>query len=107
MCNIDEYQLRFNRDRGTPLICDNKIVGVLSVIIPPNIINQTIYCARTLQTYAYYTEIALYEKWIHSVIAVNAPQHSIDGKPIPLIPISPPYQSMIHLIFHFKDCFAN
>lgn len=96
MCQIDESQLKLNRDRGTPLICDNKIVGILSVIIPSNVTNSTDYCIRTLKTVAYYVNIALFEKWIHSIIAVNSPLHASDGKPIPLIPLSPPYQSKQH-----------
>lgn len=92
MCQIDESQLKLNRDRGTPLICNNKLVGVLSVIIPSIVTNSTLYCSKTLQTYAYYTNVPLFDKWIHSVIAVNAPPHAVDGKPIPLIPVSPPYK---------------
>lgn len=98
MCQIDESQLKLNRDRGTPLICDNKIVGILSIIIPSNLTSSTDYCLRTLKTFAYYINVALYEKWIHSVIAISSPPHASDGKPIPLIPLSPPYQSMPHLI---------
>lgn len=93
MCKIPFNQLSLNRDRGTPLICENKLVGILSIIIPSNVTNSIDSCVRTLRTYAYYIEVGLYEKWIHSVMAVNSPTHASDGKPISLIPSSPPYQS--------------
>lgn len=93
MCQVPESQLRLNRDRGTPLLCENKLVGILSVIIPPIITNSTNTCRRTLRTHAFYLKVSLYEKWIHSVIAVNSPTYASDGKPIPLVPLVPPYQS--------------
>lgn len=93
MCQVPESQLRFNRDRGTPLICDNRIVGILSIIIPTNITNSTDICGKSLQAYAYYINVALYETWTHSVIAINSPAYTNDGKPISHKPISPPFQS--------------
>lgn len=93
MCQIPENQLRVSRDRGTPLICNNKLAGLLSIIIPANTTNSADFCFKTLQTRAFYTNVALFEKWIHSVIAVNCPAYMADGNPIPIIPISPPYQS--------------
>lgn len=96
MCQLPENQLRLNRDRGTPLICDNKLAGLLSLIIPAaNIINTTDDCSRTLLTRAYYTNIAIFEKWIHNIIGVNSPAHTANGNPIPIIPNSPPYQSKL------------
>lgn len=89
---ISEDQLRLNRDRGTPLICDNRLAGLLSIIIPSSITNST-ECSRTLQTMAYYTNVVLYEKWLHNVIGVNSPPYTANGTPIPIIPNSPPYQS--------------
>lgn len=93
MCSIPESQLRLSRDRGLGLICDNKLAGLLSIIIPTSITNSTDMCARTLKTYSYYTNVALYEKWIHNVIGVNTPPHTANGKPISIIPNSSPYQS--------------
>ncbi|XP_055302820.1 trypsin-like isoform X2 [Sitodiplosis mosellana] len=93
MCQIPADQLRLSRDRGTPLICDNKLAGLLSIIIPANTTNSTDNCARTLKTNAAYVNVALYEKWIHSIIGINSPEHTADGKPINLIPASPPYQN--------------
>lgn len=93
MCQIPENQLRLSRDRGTPLICDNKLAGLLSIIIPANTTNSTDICSRTLKTNAYYTKVSLFEKWIHSIIAINSPDHTMDGRPINLIPSSPPYES--------------
>lgn len=95
MCQLPETQLKFSRDRGTPLICDNaKLVGILSVIIPANMTSSINVCTRTLRTNAFYTKISTYEKWIHSIIAVNSPTYSANGKPVPLVPLSPPFQSI-------------
>lgn len=93
MCQVPETQLKFNRDRGTPLICENsKLVGILSVIIPANMTNSINVCIRTLRTNAYYSKVSRYEKWIHSIIAVNSPTYTANGKPFPLVPLSPPFQ---------------
>ncbi|XP_031619012.1 chymotrypsin-like protease CTRL-1 [Contarinia nasturtii] len=92
MCQVPESQLSLNRDRGTPLICDNTLAGLMSAIIPTNITNSTDTCTKTLRTYAYYTRVARFEKWIRSMMN-NSPEHMPDGKPIPIIPISPPYQN--------------
>lgn len=96
MCQVPETQLKYNRDRGTPLLCDTppKVVGILSVIIPANMTNSTNICTRTLRTYAFYSKVSLYENWIHSVMAVNSPTYTDHGKPIPLVPLSPPFQSI-------------
>lgn len=98
MCQVPESQLKLNRDRGTPLLCENKLVGILSIIIPANSTNSTSLCTRTLQTHALYTKVSLYEKWIHSVMAVNLPTYAANGKPIPLVPLSPPYQSITTIL---------
>lgn len=103
MCQIDESQLRLNRDRGTALICDNQLAGLLSVIIPSNITNST-NCPETKQAPAYYTKVGIYEKWIHSIIAINSPEHTVDGKPIPIIPVSPPYYSKPIFILFSCNC---
>ena len=106
MCQINGDQLKLSRDRGTPLICDNKLAGLLSIIIPANNTNST-DCRKTLKTNAAYINMALYAKWIHNVIGVNSPEHTADGKPINLIPAAPPYQSKffltsIQVYFHNK-----
>lgn len=94
MCQVPESQLKLNRDRGTPLLCENKLVGLLSVIIPANLTNSTNLCTRTLQTNAFYSKVSLYEKWIHSVMGTYLPTYTPNGKPIPLVPLSSPYQSI-------------
>lgn len=101
MCQVPETQLKFSRDRGTPLLCDNppKLVGILSVIIPANMTNSTNFCTRTLQTYAIYSKVSLYEKWIYSVIATNTPSYTANGKPFPLVPLTPPFQSIFFNFF--------
>lgn len=106
MCSIPESQLRLSRDRGLGLICDNKLAGLLSIIIPTSITNSTDMCARTLKTYSYYTNVALYEKWIHNVIGVNTPPHTANGKPISIIPNSSPYQSTFCYCCDF-DFYSN
>lgn len=94
MCQVPENQLKLSRDRGTALICENKLVGILSVIIPPHLTNSTNVCTRSLRTHALYTKVSLYDKWIHSVMAVNSPTYYANGKPIPLVPVVPAYQSI-------------
>lgn len=96
MCQVPETQLKLNRDRGTPLVCDSppKVVGVLSIIIPNKPTNSISLCTRTLRTHASYTKVAYFEKWIHSVIAVNTPTYSANGKPVPLVPLAPPFQGV-------------
>lgn len=86
-------------DRGTPLICNNKIVGLLSVIIPPgNSTNTTMQtCDSSLKTMAYYTRVSPYNQWIHSKIGVYLPSPS-DGKPVSIVPDSPPFQGNVSLI---------
>lgn len=108
MCQLPETQLKYSRDRGTPLICDNaKLVGILSVIIPANITDSINVCTRTLRTNAFYTKISTYGKWIHSIIAVNSPTYSANGKPVPLVPLSPPFQSIAFRVFVYKLNFGN
>lgn len=98
MCKVTENQLKINNDRGTPLVCNDKLVGLLSVIIPPNSKNTTdptqSACDDNLKTSAYYVRVAQYNGWIHSVIGVNLPA-TIDGQPQPVIPSSPPFHGTI------------
>lgn len=99
MCQVPENQLRLNRDRGTALICDDKLIGILSVIIPANYSNSTNdFCSNTLQTNAYYTIVPLYLNWIHGIIGTKTPSQSYDGKPIPILPAAPSYQSSTFII---------
>lgn len=95
MCQVTENQLKISNDRGTPLVCNDKLVGLLSVIIPPkNTTNATqSVCDNNLTTPAYYTRVAQYNAWIHSVIGVNLPA-TVDGQPQPVIPTSPPFHGM-------------
>lgn len=90
---VSENQLKVSNDRGTPLICNNKLVGLLSMIIPPgNSTNSTAdACHASLKTMAYYTRVSFYTQWLHSIIGVNLPASS-DGKPAPIVPDSPPFQ---------------
>lgn len=100
---MSENQLRLSNDRGTPLICNNKLAGLLSVIIPvgnsTNSTNQS--CSTTLDTMAYYTKIAPYTKWIHSIIGVNLPEIS-NGQPAAIVPDAPPFQGNSYFIAFFS-----
>lgn len=94
MCKVTENQLKFNSDQGTPLVCSNKCVGLLSVIIPPgNGTNSTDICTTKLNTKAYYTRVSLYVDWIHSVIGNSLPP-STDGKPNSVVPNAPPFHDV-------------
>lgn len=93
MCQVSSEQLRQSNDRGTPLVCNDKLVGMLSTIIPPrNGTNTTEVCAKNLQTMAYYTPVNNYVNWIHSMIGSHLPT-STDGKPNPIVPASPPFHA--------------
>lgn len=96
MCKVTENQLIISNDRGTPLVCNDKLVGLLSVIVPPkNTTNSTqSVCDDNLKTSAYYLRVAKYNNWIHSVIGVNLPT-TIGGQPQPVIPSSPPFHGTI------------
>lgn len=92
MCNVTDNQLKINNDRGTPLVCNNKLVGLLSFIFPLK--NETdstqSVCDKNLRTTANYLRVANYNTWIYSVIGNNLPA-TIDGEPQSIIPSSPPY----------------
>lgn len=95
MCTVPENQLRLSRDRGTPLICDNRLAGSLSVILPSNnqyVMNASDSCANTLLTNAYYTKMSVYVNWIHNIMSRYAPQQTLNGQPISLVPTAPPYE---------------
>lgn len=91
MCKVTENQLKFNQDRGTPLVCNNKVVGLLSVIIPPgNGTNSTNGCDSSLQTMAYYTRVGAFVDWVYATIGNSLPP-SNNGQPNPLVPVAPPF----------------
>lgn len=96
MCHVQQNQLRLNRDRGTPLICDNRLVGILSVILPSdpvkNAANTSDSCINTLLTNAYYTKVSSYINWIHTVMSRYAPQQTFNGQPVSMIPSTPLYE---------------
>jgi len=94
MCSVPENQLKSSNDRGAPLICNYRLVGLLSAIKPRGNDTETTSaaCAESLNTVAYYTSVTTHVKWIHSIIGINLPA-SADGKPAPIVPDSPPYQA--------------
>lgn len=96
ICNFTENQLKISNDRGTPLVCDDKLVGLLSVIVPPkNTTNSSqSVCDNNMPILAYYSRVSYYNRWIHSVIAANLPA-TIDGQPQHVIPNTPPFHGII------------
>lgn len=95
LCELTSTQLRFNYDRGAALICDDKLAGILSVVIPANHSNaSTIHCNATAQTNTYFTNTALYLDWIQSVILSKDSAEMLQGMPIQ--PNVPAYQSKEH-----------
>lgn len=93
MCQVREDQLRLSRDRGMPLICGNRLAGVLSVILPSvqNGTNSSSSCETTLLTNAYYTKVNVYVNWIHTIMTRYAPQQTSSGQPVQLVPNVPAY----------------
>lgn len=93
MCQVREDQLRLSRDRGMPLVCGNRLAGVLSVILPSvqNGTNSSSSCETTLLTHAYYTKVNVYVNWIHNIMSRYAPQQTIGGQPVQLVPNVPAY----------------
>lgn len=88
---MSENQLKISNDRGTPLICNNKLVGCLSEIILPSNSTTNNTCTESLKTNAYFTKVAPYNDWIHSTIANYLPV-STGGVAVPIKPDSPPFQ---------------
>lgn len=106
LCQSTGRRLTFSYDRGAALICDNKLVGILSIVLPANRSNSSeIYCNATSQTNAYFTNTALYLDWIRSVIVSETSTQTIEGVPVSVNPSVPAYQSRFHsqIIFdHFR-----
>lgn len=98
LCELNERQLRFNYDRGAALLCDDKLAGILSIVIPADHSNASaIHCNATSQSNVYFTKIALHSDWIQSVILSNDTAELLQGMPIK--PNAPAYQSK-----HFTFC---
>lgn len=75
MCTKQTAELTANEDRGTPLVCNNVLSGLLSVIIPPSNStgNATANCFNTRKTFATYTKVSQYERWVNEIIFNNQP----------------------------------
>lgn len=75
MCTKQSDDLLSNEDRGTPLVCNNVLSGVLSVIIPPSNSsgNATATCFITRKTFATYTKLSQFERWVNEIIFNNQP----------------------------------
>lgn len=56
-------------DRGTPLVCDSHLSGLLSQIIPPQTSDPNNQCENTLKTAAFYTNVTNYVGWILHIFA--------------------------------------
>jgi len=93
MCKLQPYQFQTSSDRGTPLVCNNHLSGLLSQILPPqNISNPAASCETTLKTWAIFTKISNYTEWIHQTIALQQPIPP-PGQTLPQQPVvtPPPY----------------
>lgn len=101
LCQYSRKALTFSYDRGAALICDNKLAGILSVVLPANQSNATTeYCHATSQTNAYFTNPALYLDWIRSIIVANASAEAIEGVSSSISPSVPAYQSKISFTYN-------
>lgn len=67
-------ELQKSTDRGTPLVCDYHLSGLLSQIIPPQ--NPNALCESTLKFWAFYTNVSNYVEWINEIIAKQQPAPS-------------------------------
>lgn len=81
---VSKSQLLLSNDRGTPMICNNRLAGVLSEIIPANNSTGNGTCTESLKTKAYFTKVSPHVDWVHSIMGVNLPAE-------PLRPIDPPF----------------
>lgn len=95
MCQLPQNQLRVSFDRGVGVICENKLAGILSIVLAGN--NETNStappCINTLQTTALFTRIDTHSTFCHNVIGSRTPEKTPEGQPVPVLPISKPYQS--------------
>ncbi len=88
-------QFQVSSDRGTPLVCNNQLTGLLSQIIPPkNESSPAATCESTLKTWAYFTKVSTYTEWIHQTIGRLQPT-AAPGQIPPQQPTAtpPPYYS--------------
>jgi len=93
MCKLQPNQLQISSDRGTPLVCNNRLSGLLSQILPPqNESNPAAACETTLKTWAFYTKVSNFTQWIHQTIARQQPT-PVPGQVSPQQPTAtpPPY----------------
>ncbi|KAJ6645754.1 Transmembrane protease serine 3, partial [Pseudolycoriella hygida] len=91
MCRLQPYQLQISSDRGTPLVCNNRLSGLLSQILPPqNSSNPSTACENTLKTWAFYTKVSNFTSWIHQTIARQQPLAGTGPTPSHQPPVTPP-----------------
>ncbi|KAG4068160.1 hypothetical protein HA402_001585 [Bradysia odoriphaga] len=93
MCKLQPTQFQISSDRGTPLVCNNHVTGLLSQIQPPrNDSNPAASCESTLKTWAFYTKVSDFTEWIHLTIARQQPTVAPGQQPV----TSPPYYTPPH-----------
>ncbi|XP_059618745.1 trypsin-like [Phlebotomus argentipes] len=78
-CGTTDLQYKFSPDRGSALVCNKVLIGLLSSIDPPADPFPT-DCLQPKRTYAFYTTVEEYVPWINMVIGLT------HGKP----PAPPP-----------------
>ncbi|XP_037042819.1 trypsin-like [Bradysia coprophila] len=94
MCKLQPTQFQISSDRGTPLVCNNHVTGLLSQIQPPrNDSNTSASCETTLKTWAFYTKVSDFTEWIHLNIARQQPTAAPGQQPVTYPPYYTPPQS--------------
>lgn len=95
---LQPNQFQISSDRGTPLVCNNHLSGLLSQILPPqNVSNTAASCETTLKTWAFYTKVSNYTEWIYQTIVRQQPIVAPGQTPPQPLVTSPPYYSSIHI----------
>ncbi|XP_055684727.1 plasma kallikrein-like [Lutzomyia longipalpis] len=69
-CGTTELEYRYSPDRGSALVCNGYLIGLLSSIDPPDDPFST-DCQQNKRTYAFYTNVEEYGLWIKTVTGMN------------------------------------
>uniref|UniRef100_A0A1L8DQU9 Putative trypsin n=1 Tax=Nyssomyia neivai TaxID=330878 RepID=A0A1L8DQU9_9DIPT len=69
-CGKTDQYYKYSADRGSALVCNEYLIGLLSSIDPPDDPFST-DCAQNKRTYAFYTNVEEYGPWIRSVTGMN------------------------------------
>uniref|UniRef100_A0A1L8E951 Putative trypsin n=1 Tax=Haematobia irritans TaxID=7368 RepID=A0A1L8E951_HAEIR len=86
-CHSVDALLSHNGDRGTGLVCDNRLVGLLSMILPPEEDNSELGCSDK-PINAFYTNLAPYLGWIYDKVSDEDISMYDDGEFVISVPYS-------------------